>query len=176
MIVLCCFSFAGCSTNKGNNSTEANAQIINLADDTVKSLKEKLKMPSSLHINSIVVSEISGSGIVLGQNTEDNGASENTYTYTVYIDYSAENSIGENTKAYFSASYYVSGDDVKILAVPHEISSIPQLQGTTYEIDKSKLPCWSFHSRTPLFPNRIVPPIRLSHPPPEALSRTRLGK
>ena len=115
MIVLCCFSFAGCSTNKGNNSTEANAQIINLADDTVKSLKEKLKMPSSLHINSIVVSEISGSGTMLGQNAEDNGASENAYTYTVYIDYFAENSIGENTKAYFSASYYVSGDDGKSL-------------------------------------------------------------
>ena len=125
-----------------NTASKTNIEMQNTADEAIEILKDRLKSPQSLYLNSVVVEVKSSKTEMIIDGVKQNEDEPFSGTYTVYIDYSAENSLGGATRSYFKVVYYVTGTDKKLLDAG-EISSIPQLKGTIYEIDKSKLRSYS---------------------------------
>lgn len=129
--------------DKSIDENERKEQIINTADDIVKSLKGNLKEPSSLYIYGVYVDEIGGGKSSENGLISDGTTGVDTYTYAFYIDYSAKDSIGNDTRSYYSATYFLIGTNIKTLEEPHEIDSMPELKGTVYEINKKDLRSYS---------------------------------
>lgn len=116
---------------------KTNIEIQKTADEAIEILEECLKSPRSLYVNSVVVEVKSSKTEVIIDGVKQNEDEPFDGTYTVYIDYSAENSFGGTTRSYFEVSYYILGTEKTLLAAK-EISSIPPYKGTIYEIDKSR--------------------------------------
>lgn len=125
-----------------STASKTNIEMQNTADEAIEILKDCLKSPQSLYLNSVVVEVKSSKTKMIIDGVEQNKDEPFSGTYIVYIDYSAENSLGGATRSYFKVVYYVSGTDKKLMDAS-EISSIPQLKGTIYEIDKNKLRSYS---------------------------------
>ena len=144
ILIVGCLTMAILLVMSGCSKTNtANDRVVGIADDAVVILKEKLKKPSSLYIHKLVVSEFASKGSSTGLIIDGQDSDETTgFTYSVYIDYSAENNDDSKTRSFFKVSYYLLNDDKKLLGY-EEINAMPELSGVVYEIDKSQLHSYS---------------------------------
>ncbi len=120
------------------NTDNMNTQVNNTASEAVEVLKDHLKSPSSLYLNSVIVEVKSSKTEIIIDGQKQNKDEPFDGSFTVYIDFSADNSLGGATRSYFEVVYYVVGTN-KTLIRASKIESIPQLIGTVYEVDVDAL-------------------------------------